>query len=84
MAQYIDKDALVAEINKRLEELWDLIPNAIKVENDNITTSEACTLGKYTSLESFRDYIDTLEVKDVDLLRKGLALPAPEDMYKNI
>ena len=67
MAQYIDKDALVAEIEKRLDELYDLLPDASKVENGSITTSEACNTGKYTALESFKDYVDTLEVKEVDL-----------------
>jgi len=63
MVQYIDKSDLVAEIEKRLDELYDLLPDASKVENDSITTSEACNTGKYTALESFKDYIETLEVK---------------------
>ena len=63
MAQYIPKDALVAEIEKRLDELYDLLPDASKVENGSITMSEACNTGKYTALESFKDYIETLEVK---------------------
>ena len=67
MAQYIDKDALVAETDRRLEELYSLLPDASKVENGTITVSEACNTGKYTALESFRKYIDTFEVKEVDL-----------------
>ena len=62
----IDKDALVAEIDRRINELYDLLPDASKVENGSITTSEACNTGKYTALESFRRFIDTLEVKEVD------------------
>ena len=61
----IDKDALVAEIEKRLDELYNLLPDASKVENGTITISEACNTGKYTALESFKIYIDTLEVKEV-------------------
>ena len=64
---YIDKSALVAETDRRLEELYSLLPDASKVENGIITVSEACNTGKYTALESFRKYIDTLEVKEVDL-----------------
>ena len=67
MAQYIDKDALVAELEKRTDELYDLLPDAGKVEKGMITISEACNTGKYTALESFRKYIDTLEVKEVDI-----------------
>ena len=65
MAQYIDKDALVAEIERRTDELWELLPDASKVENGSITTSEACNTGKYTALESFGRFLDTLEVKEM-------------------
>ena len=63
----IDKDALVAEIKKRIDELWDLLPNASDVVNDNYTKEEANITGKYTALESFSEFIDTLEAKEVDL-----------------
>ena len=62
----IPKSALVAEIDRRLEELYSILPDASKVENGTITVSEACNIGKYTELESFRKYIDTLEVKELD------------------
>lgn len=63
----IDKDALLAEIERRLEELYKLLPDASKVENGSITISEACNTGKYTALESLKDYVDTLEVKEEDI-----------------
>lgn len=64
--ELIDKDALVAEIEKRLDELWDLLPNASDVIKDNYTKEEANITGKYTALESFEKFINTLEVKEVD------------------
>ena len=67
MAHLIDKDALVAEIERRTDRLYDLLPDASKVENGSITRSEACNTGKYTALESFRRFIDTIAVKEVDL-----------------
>ena len=67
MAQYIDKAVLVAEIEKRLDELWDLLPNASDVVKDNYTKEEANIIGKYTTLESFSKFLDTLEIKEVDL-----------------
>ena len=67
MAQYIDKSTLIAEIERRLDELYNLLPDASKVENGMITISEACNTGKYTALESFRRFLDTLEVKEVEL-----------------
>jgi uncharacterized protein YbaR (Trm112 family) len=78
MTQYIDKDALVAEIEKRTDELYDLLPDASKVENGMITISEACNTGKYTALESFKGYIDTLEVKEVDLEKELDSMITPE------
>lgn len=65
MAQYINKDDLVEEIEKRLDELWDLLPNASDVIKDNYTKEEANITGKYTALESFEKFINTLEVKEV-------------------
>ena len=63
----IDKDALVAEIEKRTDELWALIPDGEKVVSDKHTKEDAFNLGKYTALESLDNFIDTLEVKEVDL-----------------
>lgn len=67
MEQYINKSALIAEIERKLDELYKLLPNASKIENGTITISEASNTGKYTALESFRNYIDTIEVKEVDI-----------------
>ena len=67
MTQYINKDALVVEIDKRLNELYDLLPNASEVVKDNYTKDEANIIGKYTALESFSKFLDTLGVKEVDL-----------------
>jgi len=68
--ELIDKDALVAEIEKRLDELYDLLPNASEVVKDNYTKDEANITGKYTALESFSKFLDTLEVKEVDLKKE--------------
>lgn len=62
----IDKDALVAKIEKRLDELYSLLPDASKVENGMITILEACNTGKYTTLESILSLVkEELEVKEV-------------------
>lgn len=63
----IDKDKVVAEIEKRLDKLYNFLPDASKVENGIATIPEACNTGKYMALESFRKFLDTLEVKEVDL-----------------
>lgn len=65
--EYIRKDKVVAEMERRLDKLYVLLPDASKVENSNITVSEACNTGKYMALESFRKFLDTIEVKEVDL-----------------
>ena len=74
MAQYIDKDALVAEIERRTDELWALIPDGEKVFSDEHTKDDAFNLGKYTELESLDKFINTLEVKEVDLEEKATQL----------
>lgn len=63
----LEKAALVAEIERRTDELWALIPDGEKVISDKHTKEDAFNLGKYTALESFGKFIDTLEVKEVDL-----------------
>jgi hypothetical protein len=75
MTHYISKDVLVAEIEKRLDELGDLLPNASDVVKDNYTKEEANITGKYTALESFSKFLDTLEVKEAVLL-------TPEEIKK--
>ena len=76
--ELIDKDALVAEIERRTDELYDLLPDASKVENGKVIISDACNTGKYTALESFKGYIDTLEVKEVDLEKELDSMITPE------
>ena len=63
--ELIEKAAVVAEIERRLDELYNMLPDTSEVENGIITISEVCNTGKYTALESFKDYLDTLEVKEV-------------------
>ena len=70
MTKYIDKSALVAEIERRLNELYNMLPDTSEVENGVITISDVCNTGKYTALESFKDYLDTLEVKEVDTIER--------------
>jgi hypothetical protein len=52
MIQYIDKDALVAEIEKRINSTGD-------------TNQWLC--GKLEAYREIHDFLDTLEVKEVDL-----------------
>lgn len=54
MAQYIDKDALVAEIER-------------KYETNLIGAHSAFRNGKIEALREVKDFLNTLEVKEVDL-----------------
>ena len=54
MKEYIDKAALVAEIEKRKKELIEV--------SDDFTNRWACA-----SLDDILSFIDTLEAKEVDL-----------------
>ena len=61
MAQYIDKDALVAEIEKRKKEAES---NCGGYKSYDEHRCNACIVGFY---EEFLEILDTLEVKEVDL-----------------
>lgn len=63
----IDKDKVVAEIEKRLDKLYNLLPDASKVENGSMTIPESWDTVRYMALESLKKFLDTLEVKEVDL-----------------
>ena len=88
----IDKDKVVAEIERRLDKLYNLLPDASKVENSNITIPEACNTGKYMALESFKKFLDTLEVKEVDLEKEvreyisknGTSLEEPDEFLTTL
>lgn len=56
MAKYIDKDALVAEIKRRR-----------KLVSDPILSGNDLMIGERNALFNLLSFIDTLEVKDVDL-----------------
>jgi hypothetical protein len=59
MAKYIDKDALVAEIERRMKE--------ITKEYQESKTIQYTLIGKINALENLLPFINTLEVKEVDL-----------------
>ncbi len=66
MTQYIDKDALVAELKKRIS----LFQKEKKTEKWNIEASQTnvISLGaRIAMLEEILSFINTLEVKEVDL-----------------
>ena len=65
MKHYIDKDVLVAELKKKISDYWS--------DSEN-------TMGIYPyALEEVIKYIDTLEVKEVDLEKKLDSMKSPEE-----
>ena len=70
------------EIERRMNNLWYLIPEGEKVLKDDFTKDDANNLGKYTALENLLHFIDSLpeEPASEDLeeyakkLTKGAAL----------
>jgi len=61
MAKYINKDALIAEIERRIEEY-----KSMKIDSSYYD-------GMVASLEFLRDeFLDSLEVKEVDLKKESL------------
>jgi hypothetical protein len=48
------------EIERRMNNLWYLIPEGEKVLKDDFTKDDANNLGKYTALENLLHFIDSL------------------------
>ena len=57
MEQYIDKSAVVAEINSMLK----------SVEHTSHCDETSFNSGRWKALTSIKNFLDTLEVKEVDL-----------------
>lgn len=64
MAQYIDKAALVAEIEKRIE---FCARQREEMVNAQFYTLADDATSRMSELSCFKDFINTLEVKEVDL-----------------
>ena len=69
MAQYINKAAVVAEIDRRKEEEVSY--------DENGGFASWADRNHYSTLDSIQEFLDTLEVKEVDLKKK-----LPYDDYK--
>ena len=68
MAQYIKKSTITAEIKKRIKEC-DKLANAAADNNlSNTQQANELLIRQYTSL---LDFLDTLEVKEVDLEKES-------------
>lgn len=48
------------ELDKRLESLWNKLPDASNVIKDNVSQEQMYNLGKYNALESFESFVETL------------------------
>lgn len=59
MKHYIDKDIIVAEIEKRIKE--------ISKECEESKTIQFTLIGKINALENLLPFLNTLDVKEVDL-----------------
>lgn len=59
MEQYINKDDIIAEINKRIKE--------ISKEFQESEYIQYTLLGKINALENLLPFLDTLEIKEVNL-----------------
>lgn len=66
-----DKELIKQEIERRLPNLWYLIPEGEKVLQDNFTKEDANNLGKYTALESILRFIESLPEEHNDDLEEA-------------
>ena len=65
MTQYIDKTALVAEIDSCIRSLEACLSGKMPIEA-SVNAKEKCK-GKLAAYKNILSFIDTLEVKEVDL-----------------
>lgn len=75
MEQYIDKSALVAEIERRLEK----IANASSEGNRELSAIHGA---QQCELINLVQYIDTLEVKEVDLEKEIKSFTMSKELYE--
>ena len=66
MAHYIDKDTLVAEIDRRITQFC-----SEKSKEDASVSDKLSLGGRIAALEEFKVFINTLEMKEVDLGKLG-------------
>ena len=71
MAHLIDKDALVAEIKRKKEE-------EVNYDDDSKSFASYADHIYYSALDSMQDFINTLEVKEIDLDKE---IDSVEDRY---
>lgn len=64
MEQYIDKAALVAEIEKRIGNCAKQREDMLNVQCHTLADDASARMGE---LNCIKDFLDTLEVKEVDL-----------------
>ena len=58
-------EKIKAEIQRRLDILYPQLPDAHKVEHEDISLEQTCSLGKYVALESLADFINSLPEEPV-------------------
>ena len=77
MKQYIDKSALVAEIERRIS----LFQKEKKTEKWSVLQMNIVSLGaRIAMLEEILSFLNTLEVKEVDLNRESAWKPSDDQM----
>lgn len=75
MAQYINKDALLAEIERKKEE-------EVNYDDDSKSFASYADHVYYLALDSMQDFIDTLEVKRVDLDEEIKRFTMSKELYE--
>ena len=71
MSEYIAKDVLLKELERRTDELYNLLPDASKVEEGSISIAEASVTGKYVAYESFEHFVNNTESQLIDFQTLG-------------
>ena len=79
MAQYINKDALVAEIERRIE-----LFTSEKNQEGASQIDKLSLGGRIAGLQELKVFIDTLEVKEVDLEKEYKEFVEKDPVYNRL
>ena len=79
MTNMTDKEIIRAEIERRMEKHWDLLPDADSPEED-WSHNELCELGAFKELEHLEDFIDSL----LDEPKRDCSLAVDEDLQNQV
>lgn len=77
-------EEIKCEIERRMDELWDSLPEASKVDIGDFTERDANTIGKFVALESILDFITKQNYNESLTVKSERVVRILEDFSKEL